>query len=382
MNWCPVLFSINNEINMSKQLLFICMLLILFGCSRSDQYNLDFHTKSIEVQEEPVRLIGKRLGVSDSLYQPMKLAVFSDKNGQLMAVVSDRSKQPPLHYLNLTQDEYLTGMGRSGKGPGEFVNAGSVYYDAKINQAIIVDPMQQRLTFIDPNKPVDSLKNLHQTEPRVLNLEFRGLPFDLLKLQNDRYAAIGPMRVNSSQKFAFIDSSGQQTQHIGTIPDYESINLPPAKQHLSWRAYGTKNRAGTRFAAAYYNMDLFEIFNNDGERIQAVRGPHFSPLIVSSQDGVTQLSKEHTRTGYIAVTAQDGYIYGLYSGRKLDHPQRNMANMLLILDWDGNFITSYKLDRNVFEFAVSPAGKYLFAIVNDEDAAESGLYRYDLPHPK
>jgi len=364
---------------MAKQLIPIFFLFIFVGCSRSDQYNLDFHTKSIDIPEEPVTLTGTRLSVSDSLYQPMRLAVFTDENDDLLAVVSDLTKQPPLHYLNVTKDEYITGMGRSGKGPGEFVNAGSVYYDAETNRAVVVDAMQQRLTFIDLNQPVYSLKRLHQTEPPIMNLEFQGLPFDLLKLHNNKYAAIGPMQVSNSQKFAFIDSSGKQTGAIGSIPEYGSTNLPPAKQHLAWRAIGAKNSKGTRFTTAYYNMDLLEIYNINGERIEAVRGPRFSPLIVESKDNILRLSEEYTRISYISVTSHKGYIYALYSGRKLNHPQRNMANNVLVLDWEGNFITSYKLDRDVFEIAVSPSGKILFAIVNDQDATEPGLYKYELP---
>lgn len=374
-----LLFFRKISTNMSKQLLVILLVFIYVGCSRSDQYNLDFNTKSIEVTEEPITLTGTRLSVSDSLYTPKRLAVFSDENDDLLAVVSDLTKKPPLHYLNVTKDEYITGMGRSGKGPGEFVNAGSVYYNTETSQISVVDAMQQRLTFIDLNKPIDSLKNLHRSEPPILNLEFNGLPLDILKLQGDRYAAIGLMRVNNSKKFGFIDSAGKQKQSIGYIPNFKEVNLPPLKQHVAWRAYGTKNREGTRFAAAYYHMDLIEIYNSDGERIEAIRGPQFSPLIVTSQDGNPQLSKEHTRNGYVAVTARNGYIYGLYSGRKLDHPQRNMGNHLLVLDWKGNFITSYKLDRDVFEIAVSPSGKMLYAIVNDEDSVEPGLYKYELP---
>jgi len=367
---------------MLKKIVQTILLLFLTTCGNSDQYNLDFHTKSIDIPEEPVTLTGTRLSVSDSLYQPMRLAVFTDENDDLLAVVSDLTKQPPLHYLNVSKDEYITGMGRNGKGPGEFVNAGSVYYDTETGQAVVVDAMQQRLTFIELNQPVDSLKRLHKSEPPIINLEFNGLPLDLLKLQGDRYAAIGLMRVNNSQKFAFIDKAGKQIQSIGNIPNYKKVNLPPVKQHVAWRAYGTKNREGTRFAAAYYHMDLIEIYNGDGQRVEAVRGPRFSPLMVTTQNGNPQLSKEHTRSGYIAVTARNGYIYGLYSGRKLNHPQRNMANNLLVLDWEGNFLTSYKLDRDVFEIAISPSGKMLYAIVNDEDAAEPGLYKYELPEIK
>jgi len=367
---------------MFKRLCSIFLFLIVVGCSRNDQYDLNFHTKSIEISKEPMTLEGTRLSASDSLYQPNKLAVFTDENNNLMGVISDLSKQPPLHYINLSNDEYITGMGRSGKGPGEFIDAGSVYYDAETNRAVVVDAMQQRLTFIDMNKPVDSLKRLHQTEPAIMNLELQGLPFDLLKLDNNKYAAIGPMRVSNSQKFAFIDSSGKQVGAIGSIPEYGSTNLPPAKQHLAWRAIGTKNSKGTRFATAYYNMDLLEIYNINGERTEAVRGPRYSPLIVESKDNILRLSEEYTRISYISVTSHKGHIYALYSGRKLNHPQRNMANNLLVLDWEGNFITSYKLDRDVFKIAISPSGKMLYAIVNDEDSAEPGLYQYKLPEIK
>lgn len=88
---------------------------------------------------------------------------------------------------------------------------------------------------------------------------------------------------------------------------------------------------------------------------------------------------EHSRderNGFIHATADDNYIYALYSGEIMNDArtlekltQKYLSSFVYVLDWQGNPKMKYELDQKVRSIAIDKDKKVLYA----------ASYEYDLP---
>lgn len=337
--------------------------LIFISCANDDSVEVRVtNPESIEV------LTGVKLNASENLYEIMDIAL-SNIEGEYFALITDATKAPPVHLINVSEDSYISGLSREGRGPGEFSQPNSIsVFDGAF---IITDPANSRLTHI----PEEVFKNSDlrgHSKFKVDNIQFPGLALSVLPINSDNYVVVGPIRTNENHRFALINPDENTNRFFGS---HDSIdpNIDPNTIQLNYREYGTVSNKNSMFATGKYHKDQIDIFDFDGNLHTSYRGPDYDKLDFEVNEGRYVLKSENNIISYVDITSNSDYIYALYSGKKLNQSQRNFGNFVVVIDWEGNYIQSFQLDQQAFSLAVSDENSFLLAGVITEEA---GLYMY------
>ncbi|SHG74771.1 TolB-like 6-blade propeller-like [Fodinibius roseus] len=357
-----------------KSVIYLFFILVfLLSCNSKVNYDIE-ESKIKQFQSiAPTKIEGVRLSSSDSLGIANKIELISlSESNDIYGVISDITNVPPLHLINITEDKYLAGIGREGRGPGEFLAPGSIFAFER-DSVLVLDNENIRLTKINLTNE-KHLKNLKNAKPGIINLEFEGLPMEVFPIKRDSYAAIGLIRTGGRENIAILDSTGSQSKLAGEIPNFDA-DIPPSVHQLAWRSTATSNKNGSRFAVGYYNVDILNIYNDRGELLETTRGPKQDELDYATKNKRLSLSDDTIRA-YIDLASTDKRIYALYSGKKITEKKNNLGKYVLVFDWDGNFIKSFELDRYAFSISVDDKKGMLYSII--PESLEPGIYEYNI----
>lgn len=357
-----------------KIIIYSLFILSLFlSCNQKENYAVEENKIKQFESITPTKIEGLRLQSSDSLAIANKIELVRlTESNDAYGVISDISNVPPLHLINLTEDEYLAGIGREGRGPGEFLAPGSIFAFER-DSVLVLDNENIRITKVNLTNG-KHLRNLKNANPGIINLEFKGLPMEVFPIERERYAAIGLIRTGGKKNIAILDSTGSQNKLAGEIPNFDA-DIPSNVHQLAWRSTATSNKDGSKFAVGYYNVDILEIYNDSGELLETIRGPKQDKLNYSIKNKRLSLG-EYTNRSYIDLASAGSNIYALYSGKSIKESKNNFGQYILIFDWEGNFIKSFKLDQFTFSITIDERSGTLYGIVHE--SLEPGIYKYKI----
>ena len=57
------------------------------------------------------------------------------------------------------------------------------------------------------------------------------------------------------------------------------------------------------------------------------------------------------------------------------------GNRIIVFDWDGNYIKSYKANEHIYSFCVDEGNNIIYASVrddNDETGGGAGIFKFDM----
>ncbi|MTI89408.1 MAG: hypothetical protein FH748_15735 [Balneolaceae bacterium] len=360
---------------MYKFLFFIIYCLLSFiGCEKQISSNRSEQGVKIfkNVYSTPLR--GNRLTVSDSLGIPSDIEHINiTENSDAFAIITDITIVPPLHFVNLTDDKYITGIGREGRGPGEFLNPHTLFSFSK-DSILVLDPNNNRLTKVILTNE-NHLKHLHNAEPEIINLKFHGLPLNAFPLKNDTYVATGLIRDKDNKFISILNSNGTEKELTGTPPEI-SQEVPVNKKQVARKSTSTSNNKGDKFAVGFSFTDIIQIYNYKGEVLETIKGPIQSELNFNKNKSGNFTLSDDNISAYIDLASTSNYLYALYSGKKIYSSNSNFGNLIFIFDWKGNLIKSFELDRQIFSITVDKQDSVLYGI--DPSSLEPGIYQYNL----
>ena len=347
------------------KVLFLALIINACNYDNKSTENRIVNLESTEVLE------GIKLKVSERLHQigDIGLAKIDDT---YFALITDRSNIPPLHLINVSEDVYINELSRSGRGPGEFSQAYSIsVYE---NSFIINDPRNYQLTHIPKDVFIDPVKRDY-SKFRVDNIQFSGLPLNVLPIDSDNYVIIGPIRTSENRRFTRINVDEGTTMLFGSHNSFDS-NIDPSTIQLTHREYGTSSNGKGLFATGKYHRDQIEIFNFEGKPIATYKGLDYNEINFKVDGNQYVLDTDNNIIAYVDITSNNDYIYALYSGKTLNNSQRNFGDIIVVIDWEGRFITSFRIDQQALKIAVNEENSLLLVGVETEE--ESGLYRYNI----
>src|SRR6202008_3108331 len=158
-------------------------------------------------------------------------------------------------------------------------------------------------------------------------------------------------------------------------------NGPPAVvQHAYTGTLMARPDRG-RFALLTRHADRVELFRDDGSPLRTVTGPAgFLPVYAVRWRAGSRVmaSGSDLRFGYIAGSATQRALYGLYSGRsRAELPGgANYGTFVHEYDWEGKLRRVFKLDAYAIGIAVDPEGRTLYA---SRLYPTPAILRYELP---
>lgn len=156
---------------------------------------------------------------------------------------------------------------------------------------------------------------------------------------------------------------------------------PLAIRQQAYQTSIARHPSRDRFAAVTRYADRLEIFTTAGARLaEAIRRRSFDPAYgFGGSAGSERLAVgQDLRYGYIALAADSGGVFALYSGRS--HLEAGgkapYGSVVECFDWEGVLVRTFVLDADALAIAVDAAGQTLFAVVHEPLPA---VVRYKLP---
>lgn len=85
------------------------------------------------------------------------------------------------------------------------------------------------------------------------------------------------------------------------------------------------------------------------------------------------LDAEHSTKSFIDICCSEEYVFCLYDGST----DFSLPSTLVIFDWDGNPVGSFRTDRSLRKIATDPSGTYLIGLAANENERRD-IVRYQL----
>ncbi|WP_423925895.1 BF3164 family lipoprotein [Candidatus Palauibacter sp.] len=258
----------------------------------------------------PSQLTPDAVFVDDSLGWIVEIGLTGDR-----VVALDAMLQPAVHVVDLEMSRRLGSYGHRGDGPGEFKDPEQVVAGASNSpdEVWILDGIHQRLTRL-------SLQEIEAGS---------GVTPETVRMDGPNAGAL--VRASDGTWFAggWITGGRVARYHADRRYDRTIVGFPaglveaPGMTLLqAYESWVVADPAGGRLATATLLGGLLEIFDHDGGLIaQAAVPDPFQPVWAQGRSrsgrAVMAVGPE-TRYGFTDLAATQRYLYGVFSGRRVD----------------------------------------------------------------
>ncbi|HEY0019351.1 MAG TPA: BF3164 family lipoprotein [Longimicrobium sp.] len=260
-------------------------------------------------------------------------------------------------------------LGKEGSGPGEFVNALSVFgrpghpgelwiHDTRLDR--IVPVQGQAFRGAAPGAgafgPAVTLKpGIVVESPRWLD--------------DTTLVALNPMLSSGEQRFVRFGADGVRRATVGgPAPQGAGGGGSSFVRQQAWGGEMAVHPSRPVFVLASRYAGRLEAFDRDGALRVKFRVPHpFDPDYAPGDDGINMVRGEDFRFGYLDVAATEQHVYALFSGRlHREHgAEAEAADQVHVFDWKGDLLQVIRLDTPIGRLAVDTARRTLYGIRHD-----------------
>ncbi len=323
--------------------LLVLGFLILNSCIDSSQNRTSFFDTEINYKEVST----EQTFIFDNIYRPQVIKVIGDK-----LLMSDNGGESAFHVLEIHPDNsitYLKGIGRTGRGLGEFtrlmdfIDADSIIY--------VYDGAQLKLVGYD--------LDLNTLPDEEISLNTLGMASSFYSLTPDKFLAVG---LFFDDRFQTYDSAGEISGQFGEIiPINESFTK--RDNVLAWRSFGAVDPAGDLVYLFSANANRIEMYSSEGELLKTIKGKE-NPIPEMDLNESGWPVDNGGVMAYEGLDSDNKYLYGFYSGMKRssfkegggDLFEQMSLNKIHKLDWDLNLVEAFELDHVPTNFVVDGNG--------------------------
>lgn len=283
-----------------------------------------------------------------------------------MMIVKNLGNSNMFMAFTLPDFKFIKSFGRNGKGPDEF-----------LYPSLVKDESKEFLCFIYENTN-DHIYALNK------KFEIIRLPFEFkkgVKQFNDKQ----PYGI-SSKEFLYVESINRAKAMFHMVAKNDSAqtvqlkNLAFSDMHKNWASYignlganGKDKRAV--FAYKYFKRLMFYNLENNQSKTVFFEVPDRT----KKGDDRSMLGPDNV-THYWGMSAQQNYVYLLYSGRTPIDVSKELSKSPGYIyvekyDWNGNPVAKYKLDHWGY-FCVNEKENTIYLASTTE---EQPFFSYQLP---
>lgn len=342
-----------------RNVYLVLILCCLVGCNHKTEEG-----KSLMVTHESIQLKNDYLGKPGPIIE-------LDKK----IVGIDYELDSCLFYIDIETDS-LYRFGPRGVGSGEFIYPYTIQHLDK-NRFGIFDLQARKYTQIQ-------IKNhqIHMETPVPVTNDKTSQSFDVKQISSNSYLGIG---MYPKEMFVFMDSLNNTKSSFFEFP-YKDSSEKALKNRLRAMAYQGRlvlNTDRNRLAFTSIWGEIFHIYKvekdslillNKSEKVY----PKYT--VEDSQDGYSAPMYGSNIVGYISSTANNQYIYLLYSGTKLEDYAKALkefdASTIHVFNWEGEKVQTFTLDIPCTNICISSDSQVLWAIANNPDPE---LVKFNLP---
>ena len=280
---------------------------------------------------------------------------FSIKNFDSLLIIDEGGKSDAISIYSKKTGALLNTELSIGKGPNEVIGT---FGHGIINDSIFWSYEGETYT-IRFYLLRDILKKSKAKILKKNKFNLKRYAYRITPLNMDTFLMSGCP--SYSPKLTILNNTGSVIDSIGMFYNNTFENYTFLKGAYMYQL--TVKPDNKRIAFAYYRTDVIEIYNLNGKLIKAIHGPdNFkmepSPSKNNQSDYFARSKK--TKETFIAIRSSNKYIYALYDGMTANKPNP-LANWLLVFDWNGNLVKSFKITNKIYAFDVDEANKKIYA---------------------
>jgi hypothetical protein len=283
--------------------------------------------------------------------------------------VGDRTGDPFLHLIRLSDGTLVRSVGRRGEGPGDFHDVAAFSIRPGDTTGIwVFDYNQSRLSRVPAARVSGQLpRQVSGLGPTTTAGMFWLTPNRLLILGN-----------TDSNRFMFADSTARVSS-IVSGPLLGASEVPKKMREALSFASVCVRPGGDRYALAYSHASRIDLFDREGRPAGSAKVPIANINegdVVKDPRGAWHMTSP--RGYYSSCSATADRLYALFSGR-MDNagPEGSYkwdGQYIHVFDWSGTLKAVYQIDQLALAIAVS-GDSVLYA----SGDAMNGVHRYRLP---
>lgn len=324
-----------------------------------------------------VPLTGERLSEAGLLLYPVGIASV----GNVLYVV-DTEADSIIVVLDDRRGRLLATFGRRGNGFREFEAPVSIDESSRgAGASWIIDGALRRATRVSVPPAASGGRSAAKVD-RMVELAGAGAGPITSAFVDSADGIIAAGIYSSAGRFVrFGGASWTELEPRALGAESAPAGTPFAIRQHAYQTSIARHPRRDRFAAATRYADRLEIFSAGGARLaEASRLRKFDPAYsVGGLKGSERLSVgQELRYGYIAIAADSGGVFALYSGRShLEAGARApFGSVIEYFNWEAVLVRTFVLDADALAIAVDAAGQTLFAVVHEPLPS---VIRYKLP---
>ena len=278
-----------------------------------------------------------------------------------------------IHVIDISNNDYVTNIGAAGKGPGELLSISSL--DVSKEKLWAYDITLSKFVSFH----LDSLTSPTYTYTTEINFQGKANQnFDPLWIDGGK-TMVSTTFSESKNRLIFTNAEGTIIDEKFPMFDPPSDNIPQTIHNISYQSTLKVKPDHTKVAVVSRYADLLEIYDLENNSMKRIKThTNFDPIYeVMNVDGNAVMGQgEDTRFGHIDVAVSNDKIYTLYSGRTRGEGRANYADIVCVFDWEGNFITSYKIDNRAI--AIELKNNQEFFTIELDTQGKSLLKKYSI----
>ncbi len=351
---------------MKKLLSTIIFAALFFNLQLSGQVERLFTPDTFKDKES---LNGIPLDIGGHLSTPNELFLLGDK--KLMIKELYVNHFIVIYDLNTKE---VKRVGTIGRGPGEFISPGGFSAKPDENGAFWTGDLT--LGKISEFSLNASLNNEEYRPTQEITFEFPRMCYEPVWTANNNITCLN---LNGEGRLSILDSKGNLLRYAGEL-------VPPKKSTMTKTINAFANQArlvarkdGKRLAMACFYFNRIEIYDQNGGLIRRLTGPNESLPIIGIGRGNGEnvfVETPKTRITYSSLTADDNFVYCLYSGRtEKEYPDEELyCNQVFVFDWEGNPVKMLQTDVEISKITVDSKGEFLYGTAADY----TDIYKFNL----
>lgn len=350
-----------SRLNILRQLVLFFLLCLVMNCKPKEvDSNVYGFTKVEEIESQ-------RLNSSDLVNKAIKMFVFKDH-----LFVYDQDQNYQFKVIDILNDQYLKGFGKTGNGPCELSFPVSLNW-VNNNQGKI--SINNRTTFKIQNFYLDKL---HESESE--NCE--NIPINLdtnfqVVAQLDSSTIIGTGLFEGKYAVQKIGEENAKSTSIG-FPTTTNENVDYRLKAMAFQGQFLKHPSLKKVLSTSLYTFAFDIIEADeNNNVSLVKRVQYGSPEFGGRTGskISLNVKKGNKYGCSDATISNNYIYILYSGKSNEFEDSRESDIVFVYDWNGTPIKSLLLDKPAYKIAVDEKDQYLIAFINEKDPS---LLKYKL----
>ncbi|MDR2679349.1 MAG: TolB-like 6-bladed beta-propeller domain-containing protein [Tannerella sp.] len=165
------------------------------------------------------------------------------------------------------------------------------------------------------------------------------------------------------------DQQGKYISHGGKYP-FKGEDMDSKSRFFAYQSYLASNSSGKFVVGSAYGDNLEFYAVDEHGRIILVK-KYGARDVLFSMENLTIRLQDDCMLGYKGAWGGEKYCYLLFSGKSYaENDHRTIGGKyLFVFTWDGQFVKSYRTDRDILSFCADEKNGIIYAIVRHEDDA-------------